>query len=303
MTIFYPHNENIVFPTRETAEYARIAIGKFFPIFPEWNVDSILSFANHIIMVPDLHNAPYHPPCEPKVYRFSNVPKPHKWSVYMTDSNNPLAGEGIFPDHAIGRAHMPELPYYLEEDEDHIPMYRNNERRNGDESFHHKYRWDAPHSVGREKVAKWVMENTYTTKAMLVIKVLAEVYPALAVREMRNGFLPASNNHVIPDPFTAQTLQGLGSTSSKVETGTLQPIIKPLGKSLWVFTREEYVNFDSLCLAYLHAQHVTDNGKKAGFIFSCHLEGARGAFEDVMLKEEDAENNALLRKQAQASAA
>ncbi|KAL0573746.1 hypothetical protein V5O48_008207 [Marasmius crinis-equi] len=338
MAVFFPVDNDPLFPMRASS---RIPQGLDFPIFKEWNVDSILDFAKHIVMVPDLVYHVRHPPCEPKIYRFDNVPKPYKWSVYITDSGNPLAGEGIYPDHIRAHSRMPEQPHFAEDDDEHYPLYHD-EKRNGDDTFvrHgldsieaareewaslcnacHQFRWDAHHASGRMEVANLIKENMHTTKCMLVIKAMAELYPALVIREMRNK-LPFDNDgdQFVVDPFTAQTnvgntrlevarasqprlmsLHGAGTSTSEVESGTLHPIIEPLGKSLWVITDSDQVNFESLRQAYLYTQHVTNNGKKAVVVFSRHLDGARKAFEGLMGKVEDAENDVLMRERTNGS--
>ncbi|KAL0564158.1 hypothetical protein V5O48_017897 [Marasmius crinis-equi] len=131
MSVFYPKDDDVFFPIRETS---KLPTTLNFPVFPEWDANAILSFARHIIVVPDVQYGTKAPPCEPKVYRFDNIPKPHKWSVYMTDANENVPGEGIYPDHPCAHARMPELPHYLEDNEDHIPFY-NDKSRNGDEAW------------------------------------------------------------------------------------------------------------------------------------------------------------------------
>ncbi|KAL0564898.1 hypothetical protein V5O48_017136 [Marasmius crinis-equi] len=227
---------------------------------------------------------------------------------------------------------MPELPHYAEDNYEDYPLY-NDEKRNGDEAWRkdglesmeearkewrvgclhsHRFRWDAPHCLGRARIADLVKENSYSTKAMLVLKAMSEVYPALVVRKMTQDFVGATMPQYVADPFLAQTniwnsrleqarakqplMNGQGDSfnSSKVETGTLRPIIEPLGKSLYVFTRVDHTCFESLEMAYLHTQHVTSQGKKAVVIFSRHYSAAVQAFEEIMARDEDAENDALL---------
>ncbi|KAL0564157.1 hypothetical protein V5O48_017896 [Marasmius crinis-equi] len=157
--------------------------------------------------------------------------------------------------------------------------------------------------MGRAKIAELIKENANTTKAMLVIKALSEVYPALVLRDLKGDYGAGDEELLAIDPFTAQTILGNarlenskreGGHEAAVETGTLRPLIEPLGKSIWVFTKTEHINFESMRMAYLHTQHVTEKGKRAVVLFSRHLEGAIRAFEEIMAKLEDEENDEQL---------
>ncbi|KAL0567978.1 hypothetical protein V5O48_014012 [Marasmius crinis-equi] len=156
MVLFFPNGDYV--SSRPT--------GVQLPAQDEWNADSILEFARHVVIVPDAN---------------------------FKDALYPKA-----------QARMPELPFFDDDDPAKIPLYLDDEHL-GHQSWvkgpfatieeaketwsklcphAHRRRWDGPHSEGCSKAAREIKENAYTVKCTMVIKAMAEIYPGVVVREV-----------------------------------------------------------------------------------------------------------------------
>ncbi|KAL0563921.1 hypothetical protein V5O48_018135 [Marasmius crinis-equi] len=303
MTLFFPHGDHIsTYPTYKPT-------GIDFPLNPDWNADTILDFARHVVLVPekDLHDDMY--PCEPHVFRMDGVKMPHGWLFYMTEGSEGLLGEGIYPDDDKARTKMPELPYFEEDDAEKTPFYLDDSRighetwvegpfstvEEAKEAWRkmcpraHQRRWDAAHSDGRSRAAQDLKGNAYTAKCMMVIKAMAEVYPGIVIREIPESLVhPASRRGISPIYSPAFPAKGSSSRSA------LRPIVERSEFSLWVVTFESTQTFDSLRLAQLHAVDMSKRKKPFVVVMSRTERAAKDVFAELVGRMRDQANDEAL---------
>ncbi|KAL0566705.1 hypothetical protein V5O48_015301 [Marasmius crinis-equi] len=280
--------------------------------YPDWTLDTILDFSRRIIVVPKCDTCGHYP-CEPTVFRVKGVTKPHKWSFYITEGSVEVKGEGIYPDDPVAHLNMPKMPYY-EEGDNKVPIYLDDEERLGNEAWIvgpfetidgakkewrkrclevHTCRWDEAHSKGRSKLAEEMKKRALSVKAMLVVKAIAEVCPAIATHEIPESLSFCDSegltSSVFPDPFTVIKMHADVPTLVGV-----RPIVESLSRILWVATKDGADAFDSIHLAYLHAAKMSKKGLRFAVVVAQKKGDALSVFKELVGRVEDKANDEAL---------
>ncbi|KAL0571333.1 hypothetical protein V5O48_010631 [Marasmius crinis-equi] len=303
MTTFFPAGERIC----TVKEFQPDVI--IFRQYSDWDLDSILEFSRQIFVVPECKSSGHYP-CQPEIFRIKGANKPHQWCFYITEGAMEVRGEGIYPDVPMARQYMPEMPFYDEGATERVATYTDDERL-GNEAWivgpfdtidvakavwskhclkEHSRRWDLAHSEGRAHLAQEMKKCAHAVKAMLVVKAIAEVCPAIATHEIPatlNFCNPEGNSSSIcPDPFIVMKKHG----DSPTLVGA-HPIVEPLTWMLWVVTSEGATAFDTIRLAYYHAVKMSKMGRRFVVAIAKEKEDAIAVFKELMGCVEDKAND------------
>ncbi|KAL0562738.1 hypothetical protein V5O48_019342, partial [Marasmius crinis-equi] len=149
----------------------------------------------------------------------------------------------------------------------------------------HTRRWDQAHSEGRAQVAMEMKKRAFSVKAMLVVKAITEVCPAVVTHETPdllnfcNTEDPTSS--VFPDPFTVIRMHANIPTLVGV-----RPIIESLSRILWVVTKNGADAFDSMRMSKM--------GLRLAVVVTQKKEDALAVFKELVGRVDDKANDEVL---------